>query len=218
MLDYAIFVQARLGSTRFPQKVLAKLGDKRVLDHVLDSCAEVEDIPVFLLTPESDVDHFSKAFSASIEGGSSADVLDRFHACAKKHDVKNVIRVTSDCPVITAAVIRSVVKEHQEHPTCFVSNVEYDPESYSSKTWTPDGFDVEVFSADMLELAHRRATTASDREHVTSWMRRNCPVKFLTDHALALRGKFSIDSPEDLLRIEGALWALKTAIPLKVAR
>ena len=62
MLDYAIFVQARLGSTRFPKKILQKLAGKRVLDHVLDSCKETGH-EVFLLTPDSEKDFFSKSFN-----------------------------------------------------------------------------------------------------------------------------------------------------------
>lgn len=199
MYDYAIFVQARLGSKRFPNKVLHNLGGKRVLDHVLDAC-HATSIKTFLLVPESDQIEFKNRFNVDIYAGSESDVLARFAGCASANDIRNIIRITSDCPCIRAEQIKKLVEIHQSVGG-FVTNVQYDVNSYESMTMTPDGFDIEIFTRELLDSAHKNVSDQKDKEHVTSWMRRNFDVQ-VPKLALALSGKYSIDTPEDLRRIE----------------
>lgn len=198
--DYAIFIQARLGSTRFPKKVLQQLAGKRVLDHVIDTCKSTG-IKTLLLTPGAEKDFFSKEFNIDVFGGSETDVLSRFVECSEKFNVENIIRITSDCPCLPASHIIAVVEEHKKNSDNFVSNVSYEEGTYKSLTNISDGFDVEVFSSKILKLANDSATDQKDREHVTSWMRRNCAVYTPPMH-LYVEGKFSFDTEQDLGRLE----------------
>ena len=202
MSDYIIIIQARLGSTRFPEKILQLLAGKRILDHVIDACKGTG-LESVLAVPSDDLvvldplfPNISKFASFDHEEG---DVLGRIFSCAVNRKAKNVIRITSDCVCLTPSVIKAVVNEHREYPDKFVSNVRYDV-PYLATTNVPDGYDVEVFSFDMLERAHLNAT-GHDREHVTAWMRRNCPIH-IPEMALVVQGKFSVDTRQDLLRIE----------------
>lgn len=216
MYDYAIFVQARLGSTRFPQKVAQALAGKRVLDHVLDSCIETG-LKTILLCPETDLAFFKKEFlQTEVFAGSEQDVLRRFYECAVYHGVRNVVRITSDCPCLPASHVLAVVEEHQKDPRSFVSNVSYDEGTYESKTLVPDGFDVEVFDFATLEKAHLEATDPADREHVTKWMRRNTNVR-LPKLILAMdSGKFSLDMPSDLPRLESLMSILRSFTTVRI--
>lgn len=212
MIDYAIFIQARLGSTRFPQKVLQQLAGKRVLDHVLESCSATG-LPTFLLTPSTDSEFFSNNFSAEVFGGPEQDVLSRFIDCAKKFNIKNIVRITSDCPCLASTHINAMVDEHRSHQDKFVTNVSYDAD-LNSLTFIPDGFDVEVFSSEMLEKAHSSTTDKLDREHVTRWMRKNCAVH-IPNFAMIPSEKFSLDTQDDIVRIEKHFEILKN---LKMVR
>lgn len=213
MLDYAIFIQARLGSTRFPKKTIHELAGKRVLDHVIDSCAETK-LPVFLLTPESDSEFFKSNFEIEVFGGSEEDVLDRFYSCAIKNNVKNIVRITSDCPGLPSSHISAVVEEHKKYPEIFVTNVAYD-NGYDSMTLIPDGFDVEIFSFDILEKAHLASTDKQDREHVTKWMRKNVEVH-IPRLSLSINGKFSLDTIDDLTQLEKLLPLLRSSKTLRL--
>ena len=213
MIDYAIFVQARLGSSRFPKKVLQTFQGKRVLDHVLESCRETG-IKTFLLVPSSDEETFKSNFDVEVHVGSENDVLSRYTSCAQKHEVKNIVRITSDCPCLPASHIDAVVKEHRKLGG-FVTNVSYEPGSYRSLTSTPDGFDVEVFDMEILLKANKEADDPKDREHVTSWMRRNCETKIL-NLALAIEGKFSLDNFEDLEKLERLFPILRATKTIRV--
>lgn len=211
--EYAIFVQARLGSTRFPRKVLQQLAGKRVLDHVLDACSSTG-LKTFLLVPEKDEIFFRDNFKVEVFGGSEDDVLSRFFSCAVKNGVENIVRITSDCPFLPGNHIAEMVREHRSSGG-FVTNVSYSPDTYESKTSIPDGFDVEVFDFKALKSAHENADDKKDREHVTPWMRRNCLV-YVPELCLSINGKFSIDTIDDLARLEPAFHILRSAKTKKV--
>lgn len=198
MIEYAIFVQARLGSTRFPCKVLQTLAGKRVLDHVIDAC-QGTGLSTFLLVPTSDEETFKCSFDVKVHGGSEQDVLSRFVSCARTNDVSNIVRITSDCPCLPSSHITEIVEYHKKVGG-FVTNVAYE-DSYQSLTSIPDGFDIEVFTRDLLEETDRATSSLKDREHVTAWMRREKKVN-IPKVCLSIMGKFSLDSQEDLERLE----------------
>lgn len=217
MHDYAIFVQARLGSTRLPRKVLRELRGKRVLDHVLESCLDTG-IRTYLLVPRHEAEFFKDSFwYADVFGGSETDVLERFYECAIQNDVNNIVRITSDCVCLPSEHIAAVVAEHRNNRDKFVTNVSYDKNTYVSSTNIPDGFDVEVFNLEMLKNAHSTASKQQDREHVTSWMRQNYEIH-VPNFALAVEGKFSIDTEEDIRNIERNFDIFRTLRTVRVEK
>ena len=106
--------------------------------------------------------------------GSETDVLSRYEGAARASKADVVVRITADCPFIDPQIIAQLVYLRSALCVDYVSNV--DP-----PTW-PDGLDCEVFTVAALRAADKEATKNSDREHVTSFIRRN-RTRFLTEGA-----------------------------------
>ena len=96
--------------------------------------------------------------------GSLNDVLDRFYQAAKIYTPSHIVRLTGDCPLIDGKVIDKVIQKHLDTNSDYTSNVA--PPSF------PDGLDVEIMTFEALELAWNSANLKSDREHVTSFIRK----------------------------------------------
>ncbi|MEW6470314.1 MAG: glycosyltransferase family protein [Bacteroidota bacterium] len=195
----AAFIQARLGSTRLPGKVLKKIGEKPQLLHLLDRISGTKKLDrVIVLTSDLQVDD-ELAFFCAGRGvqcfrGSEQDVLDRFYRCAQelkmsKNDV--IVRITADCPLHHREVVDFAVREFQEKG--------YD---YFSNSFAPDyedGCDTEVFTFAALEASWERADLLSQREHVTPYIKDSgffsCGYKkFNAEYKF----KLSVDTPDDL--------------------
>ena len=103
MSTTAVIVQARMGSTRLPGKVMLDLAGKSVLAHVLERCAAIPGADLVCCAtvagPDGDpVAAEAARCGAEVFRGSEDDVLDRYHRAAKQHHAEIVLRVTSDCP------------------------------------------------------------------------------------------------------------------------
>lgn len=165
-----IVTQARIGSSRFPEKVLQTLGDSTLLGVHLERLkkSRLASQIIVATTYENKSDQIiSIAKNAGIEAfqGSTEDVLDRFYQSVVNHNPDYVVRVTSDCPLIDANLIDDVIKMVQEHQLDYSSNTLI--ENF------PDGQDIEVFTFKALQKAWDEATLLSDREHVTPYIRKN---------------------------------------------
>tara|TARA_Y100001935_G_scaffold252498_1_gene256544 strand:+ start:246 stop:1010 length:765 start_codon:yes stop_codon:yes gene_type:complete len=163
--------QARLGSKRFPKKIIKKIQDKTLLNIHIDRIKNsklINEIIIATTTNENDkkLIHFAKENNVSFYAGSENDVLDRFYNAAKKFNADVIIRLTSDCPLIDSNLIDSMILEFQSIDDIdYLSNVFI--ESY------PDGQDIEVFTFEALKKAWVKSTLKSDREHVTPFIRKN---------------------------------------------
>lgn len=203
-------VQARMGSSRLPGKVLMEIVDKPMLQHVVERAAAAPGIDRVVVATTTDpqddaVAALAEAMGVAVERGSVDDVLDRYVRAARNHDAEVVVRITGDCPVLDPQVVGRVVAAFQEADVDYASNV--DPPTY------PDGLDTEVIAMAALETAWREARAPSEREHVTTFIRRH-PERFsmLTvqcDRDLAgLR--WTVDEPQDLAFIRAVYDRLGT--------
>lgn len=212
-IEVLIAIQARSGSTRFPKKIFEYIGKKRVLDHVIDRAKSASNhvsrfpkdrslrCSVAVLHPDHDqelVDTFRSSECLFI-GGPENDVLSRYVKAQQMTEADYVVRLTADCPLILDFVIVKHINVATFNKKDYVSNVE---ESVRSAA---DGFDCEVISANALRWLDKNATSAEDREHVTSALRRERPrelsqgfVSFKFDSSAM---KMSLDTPEDLAMI-----------------
>ena len=191
-------VQARMGSSRLPRKVLKDLGGATVLDRVLNRLGRSwliqESVVATTIEPADDaiVEHCERT-GRKVFRGSEQDVLDRYYQAAKYVNADVVVRITSDCPVIdpevTDATIRAFLDQHAD----YASNIRV--RSY------PRGLDTEVMTLQALERAWRESTKPYQREHVTPYIYEN-PQEFklhgIENDTDCSRHRWTVDTPEDL--------------------
>ena len=185
-MKYLVMIQARCGSTRLPNKVLADLSGKpdlqRVIERVRQSklidevmvitSIEKNNLPLIKLCTELDTRVFV---------GSENDVLDRYYQAAKLLEPEYVIRITADCPMFDWRYLDMAI-EQLEMDTDYIGEM---TESF------PDGLDIEIMKYSALEQSWKEATLTSEREHVTQYIRKHpekyniknleCPIKGIGD-------------------------------------
>lgn len=205
-----IIVQARMGSTRLPGKVLADLCGRPMLAQQLrrlQTCRNVDEIVIATTTNDGDdpVVALAKAVGVRWFRGDERDVLDRYIGAAADARADVVARITADCPLIDPMVTDRVVAEAAAGNVDYASNV-------LRRTY-PKGLDAEAMPVDVLVRLGRLARSDAAREHVTWYIRQERPDLFVQssiedrhDHS-ALR--WDVDTPEDLARIRQMYEALR---------
>ncbi len=193
-----VIVQARVGSSRLPGKVLETISGKTVLGHVLQRCAAIAAaegvccaVPAGSLNDE--VAREAENYGAMVVRGSETDVLGRYYQAARECRAEVIMRITSDCPLIDpkiAAEVLGLVISNDADYSC----------NNMPRSW-PHGLDCEAFSFPWLERASGQATLAEEREHVTPFLRNHPLVRKVNvpgpgGPAAALR--WTLDTPEDL--------------------
>lgn len=163
-------IQARMGSSRLPNKVLLNLGGRSVLENVINrvkNSSLVDEVIVATTIEKQDIEIVKLCSNNNIRVfcGSENDVLDRYYQAAKLIQPQNVIRITADCPLIDPLVIDEVIKVHCDG--------DYDYTSNTIQETFPDGEDVEIMKFDILKEAWIEANMASQREHVTQYIIKN---------------------------------------------
>lgn len=192
-------VQARLGSTRLPGKVLLDVNGKPMLQHVVERLARSRRIDEVVIATSTDPNdkallRFGEEQGFRTLAGSEDDVLDRYAFTAKKTDADVVVRVTADCPIIDPAVVDATLDFF------FRENADY-AANCIQQTF-PRGLETEVFSRDDLLDANKRAELSFEREHVTPHFYLNPDrylLRFLAAEGELRRPEFRlcVDTPED---------------------
>jgi len=199
-------IQARMGSSRLPGKVLADLAGAPMLAHVVGRArraSRLDDVIVATSVAASDdaVAEWCAAHGVACVRGSEADVLDRYHQAAMEHGLDAVVRLTADCPLLDPAVVDAVVAEFASGDYDYVSNTQ--PPTF------PDGLDTEVVRGEALHRAWREAREPAEREHVTPFIWKR-PETFRLRNVRADRDlshlRWTVDEPADLAYVR-ALYA-----------
>lgn len=203
----AAIIQTRLGSTRLPGKSLKPICGKPMLQHLIERVKAsrcVED--VVIATTDKALDDpladFVRQIGIKLFRGSEEDVLDRTYQAARHYGVEDVVRVTSDCPLLDPNVMDQVIETYMAGGYDYVTN--------TLRYTYPDGLDVEVFSLNALEQAWREARIPSEREHVTPYIRTSGLFRlFNLEHSVDLsHHKWSVDTEDDLAFVESVLGQL----------
>lgn len=195
-------VQARMGSTRLPGKVLRVLGNATVLAHVVRRVQRASGIDEVVIAttelPQDDaIVEAGRALGVSVFRGSVDDVLSRYYLAAKQAGADVIVRITSDCPLLDPDLLQAMIARFQAMQR---SGIRVD---YLSNTLTrtfPRGLDVEVFTFAALERAGREARDAAEREHVTPYIWRNPQAFKIEQHKSAVdasRNRWTLDTEDD---------------------
>ncbi len=194
-------VQARLGSTRLPNKVLKKISGKSLIEILLLRLSKsklIDEIVVAMPKGDSDDRLFEHVIKLGFNTyrGSEDDVLKRYFEAAKIYSAQHVVRITGDCPLIDPYLVDKIIKAHLSERKDYTSNI--NPPTY------PDGLDTEVFTFNSLQLAHKEAADSQEREHVTPYIRNKEKFSKLnySNEVDYSAERWTVDEHEDFLLIE----------------
>lgn len=189
-------VQARMGSTRFPNKVMQSILGTPMIELLLGRLSKAKQIDQIVLATSEDTRNQPLAehvrnLGYRVYRGSENDVLDRYYHAAREHRPDLVVRITGDCPLIDPELVDRAISKMKETGVDYVSNTS--PPTY------PDGLDTEVFSFAALETAWREAGKTAEREHVTPYIRESGRFRTLNlayEEDLSCE-RWTVDEPDD---------------------
>ena len=191
-------IQARMGSTRLPGKVLATIAGKPMLWQVVERTRRAKALDQIIVATSEDLDdnvvaEFCTESAIDCFRGVKEDVLDRYYQASKLLKAEVIVRLTADCPLLDSTVVEKVVGEFFAGDYDYVSN--------TLEPTFPVGLDTEVLRQEALEQAWRDARLMSEREHVTPYIWKH-PLLFHLgnvkhDHDLS-KFRWTVDEPEDL--------------------
>lgn len=218
-------LQARMGSSRLPGKVLLDLAGKSMIQHVIERTQRARTVDAVLVATTTDPSDEAVAAFCAAQGiacyrGSLHDVLDRYYQAARPLQPDVIVRITADCPLIDPALIDQTVQLMTDNGsliTDFACNRLPPPFTRSF----PIGLDVEVCAFAALERAWRESTETFHREHVMPFLYENVTLsspRLITDNCLLSTGvsprgfriaqlhhqpdygslRWTVDTPEDL--------------------
>lgn len=201
-----VSIQARMGSTRLPGKVLLPLGERRVLGWVVERCSNIPAIDGVMLTtgdrPENEaIQEWGRRNDVRCLSGPEEDLLERHRLVAKEANARTVVRITADCPFVPSSEIERVVSEHHRHQDAYMTNV---------TDRMPIGTGVDVIDTDLLESLSERGETHPvmvPRSDPGSWQTRFSSnpkwAKFADAHV-------AVDTPSDYWTLVDAVEAVGT--------
>ena len=209
-------IQARMGSTRLPGKVLRSLCGKTILAHVVDRVrASMAVDEIVVATTDRPADDALAALvptlGVTLFRGSEDDVLSRYYFAALAAKADTVIRITSDCPLFDGGVLRVMLKDFASRRAHGLAL------DYLSNTLTrsyPRGLDAEIFDFTTLERTQREAAQAFEREHVTPYIYGHPELFALANHTGVpdlSQHRWTLDTDEDWRLIEAIYTALYRA-------
>jgi spore coat polysaccharide biosynthesis protein SpsF len=182
-------IQARMGSTRLPGKVMLPLDGTHLLIHDIKrtmAAETVDDVVVATSTKTADdiVARYARRTGATVYRGSESDVLGRMYQAAEQEHADAVVRITGDCPLIAPDVINGVVEQLIETDADYSTNI-------IERTF-PRGLDVEAFSFNSFQTVYDEATDQHHREHVTPYYHERDDLF----HCTSITSKDVFDSPQ----------------------
>lgn len=214
-MNKVAIIQARMGSSRLPGKVLFDILGKPMLWYIVDRVKRAKNVDtVVVATSDKPQDkkivEFCKKYNINYFQGSEDDVLDRFYNAAKSYNADMVYRITGDCPLVDPSLIDKLYEYYKNNDIDF-SGIATGAGAINEENRFPDGLDTECFSFEILEKAYSNATKQSDREHVTPYIWRNNDIhkigslKSSKDYSYM---RWTVDNQEDFDIIKNIYKAL----------
>ena len=198
MTNTVAIIQARMGSSRFPNKTLKPIAGQPLIGFLVDRlgmCKSLSKIVIATTVNKRDdqLSKWAKSHDIPSFRGSEKDVLNRFYKCASQYNADVIVRITADDPLKDPEVVDRAVN--------IFNSDDYDYVSNTINPSFPEGIDVEVFSFSALSRAENEAKKESEREHVTPYIWSN-PKNFSIKNFIADNDdsdiRLTVDYPSDL--------------------
>ena len=191
-------VQARMGSTRLPGKVLRAIVGKPMIELLLARLSQSSELDEIVVAASEEVKNDKlqsvvESLNYKCTRGSEKNVLNRFYESAKSVGADVIVRITGDCPLVDPTLVDECIRSYKDSDVDYFSNI--DPATY------PDGLDIEVMSFESIERANNETDSEFDREHVTPYIRNSdsfskSSIQYVKDLSTQ---RWSVDEPEDLI-------------------
>ena len=201
-LTVGIIVQARMGSTRLPGKVMMEVSGKSLLEHLVLRLKKVKNADqIIIATTTSLKDDTIEALAVKLSfdffRGSEANVLQRYYQTAKKYNLDVIVRITADCPLMDPIVVEQII-------ACYFDNQPVDYVSNTLQRTFPRGLDVEVFSFGALAEAYQAAQRDYELEHVTPYFYQSGKFRVLnySNSRNSANYRLTVDTQEDFNLIQ----------------
>lgn len=198
-------IQARMGSTRLPGKILKKVNGRPLLSYQIERLQQsnyINDLVIATTIDEKDdliVELCEKNNILSFRG-SEEDVLARYYETAKAFKAEAIVRITSDCPIIDVQVVDKTIQYFINNNFDYVSNT-------VERTY-PRGLDTEIFTFAALEIAYNEAVLERDREHVTAYFYTNPDIFKISSVRNEIdysKYRWTVDTEEDFQLIKNII-------------
>lgn len=160
-----VIIQARMGSTRLPAKVLKKIGDKNLLEHILFRLTKLNHnveivIATSILDKDDAIELFCKENEVQYFRGSETNVLERYYMCAKENKFDHIVRLTGDNPFTDTEELDNLINLHLKTKSDY-------SRSFAS---LPKGVGAEIFSFEALEQSYKYGDKENHKEHVNEYI------------------------------------------------
>ena len=195
--NITVIIQARFSSTRFPGKILNKIKKKTILEIQIDRLKKSKNISDIIIActknpQDKKIIKLCKKKKIKFYIGSEENVLERYYKAAKRYNAKNILRITSDCPLIDPKIIDDLIHKFTINKVDYASNI--------IEPTFPDGFDAEIFNFELLKNRYLKSINKYEKEHVTPGMRDSSKYRL---YSMKMKKNFSklrltIDTIEDL--------------------
>ncbi len=194
-----IIVQARMGSTRLPGKIMRPIIGKPMLEILIERLKKVTKADVLIIATTKNknddiVEKLANRLDVICYRGSENDVLNRYYEAAEKYGLTAIVRITSDCPLMDPLLVDKLIEHYIDNqPVNYVANI--------LKRTYPRGFDIEVFSFNALKQADKNAKQKHQREHVTPYIVESMKTKNYDNVEDASFCRLTVDTKEDFALI-----------------
>ena len=209
--NFKIIIQVRLNSTRLPKKILKKIyNNQSMLEFLLNRLTKkfkTEDIIIALAKNKMNfpIVKILNKYKVKYFEGSENNVLNRYYKCAQKFNADNIVRITSDCPLIDTDLILKMIKYFKENSYEYLANTL--PEK--NKTF-PDGSDIEIFKFSSMKKMMKLNLTKYEKEHVTNrfWLSKIFKSKLYKTKVDLSQYRYSVDYQSDIVSIKKIIYFL----------
>lgn len=205
MDQYTFVIQARLGSTRLPGKVLLRFGESTILGHLIKELIEAglkrEQIIVATTAREIDdlIEDYVEKLGISTVRGDEENVLSRYQIAARKVSTPNIVRLTADNPLPDFDLITYCLNQHEKVNSDMTSTREIDADQRVIR-YAPKGASIDILKKSSLLDINHELCTPFEKEHVIPYFYRNYNVFVVKDYQ-SNREELSIDTIDDYHRV-----------------